>query len=160
MSQRNHSARSRRHLDQSLRRNTLQRVRRETSPRQSNIQSVRRETSPRPSTSHHARRETCPRPSTSHHVRRDSSSSCDDDNHNLSQQTRDDLRENEKKMCTLAACKYILAMTRKKLPIKCADVVKHCMHGNNRLYADIFALVSKHLSDVSLIKLTINFFFS
>lgn len=96
-------------------------------------------------------RNVSPRPSTSQRAYRDSSPEYD--LNDLSQQTEDDLRETEKKMFTLAASKYILAMTRKKLPIKCSEVAKNCMHGENRLFSEIFALVTAQLSKVSLTNL-------
>lgn len=93
-----------------------------------------------------------PRPSTSQRRRRDSSSDYSE-LHDLSLQTQDELRENEKKMYVLAVSKYILAMTKKKLPMKCNELVKHCMHGEHRLFSEIFPLVSNQLADVSLVKI-------
>lgn len=81
-------------------------------------------------------------PTTSRRARHDSSPE-------YSEEVQGDLRENEKKTYVVAVCKYILAMTKKKLPIKCAEVVKHCMHGETRLFSEIFPIVSGQLTEVS-----------
>lgn len=97
-----------------------------------------------------------PRPTTSQRARRDSSPIYSE-LHNPSEQSQDDLRENEKKMFVAASCKYILGMTKRKLPIKCADLVKICMQGENRLFAEIFEVVSNQLSQVSCYPITYQF---
>lgn len=87
-------------------------------------------------------------PTTSRRALRESSSSSDEAL-DVSQETEIDLRRDEKKTYAVAASKYILNMSKNKVPIKCSEVVKHCMRGEIKLYPEIFAKASKQLADVS-----------
>lgn len=90
------------------------------------------------------------RPGTSQQALRDSSDSNDsNDNNDLNQLSQNDSRGNERNMRVLVVSKYILALTWKKLPIRVSDVVKTCLHGENRLFPEILSVVSNQLADVS-----------
>lgn len=91
-------------------------------------------------------------------LRESSSSSSSDEALEVSQETENDLRRDEKKRYAVAACKYILNMSKKKVPIKCSEVVKHCMRGEAKLFPEIFAMASKQLADVSSGKVFIDSF--
>lgn len=63
--------------------------------------------------------------------------------------SHDGMADNEKHAYVQHACKYILSMTRKLVPIKPGDLIKSCFNGDKKLHTKIFPIVTNLLAEVS-----------
>lgn len=66
----------------------------------------------------------------------------------------DQIAENESEKNVIWVCKYILANSTGKLPIKCSEITKVCLNGESRLLPKIIGRVSDTLSDVRFTKMS------
>lgn len=56
--------------------------------------------------------------------------------------------QHDLQMFKTATFKYILNQSVKKTPIKSADIVKHCLRGETKLFERVFPTVCEKLTDV------------